>query len=171
MSETSSFWIVIKPEDDNLKVSYVDDRGVQGNIVFKILRFICDENKDSSIPSNSDLLKVSQAFVIAKVDQELRRNHTLFDPTIVPMPEMFIGVRKKQWSLPTSTDNSLPTLAHTFSRRTDDDAVVKLAQDWLTTCLRDHRNTCSHAPGYTPPRPLVYLTSEAPLSNLSCAKI
>lgn len=151
-SGTSSFWIVFKPEDDNLKVSFVDDRGAYGNVVdFKVLKFTCEENKDS-IPSDSDSLNVSQAFVTAKIDQELRRNHTPVDPTIVPMPETFIRVHKEQWGLPISTDSSLPTLAYPFSVRTDDDVVVKLAQDWLTTCVRDHTSTCSHAPAYTPPR-------------------
>jgi hypothetical protein len=85
-SGTGSFWIVFKPEDDNLKVSFVDDRGAYGNVVdFKVLKFTCEENKDS-IPSDSDSLNVSQAFVTAKIDQELHRNHTPVDPTIVPMP-------------------------------------------------------------------------------------
>lgn len=156
MSETSSFWIVFKPEDDDLKVSFVDDRGAHGNIVdFKVLKFTCEEYKDNkdSTPLHSNLLKVSQDFVTAKMDQELRRNHTPNDPSIVPMPEMFIGIERKHWSFPISSDNLLPTnVAIPFSERTDNAAVVKLAQDWLATCVRDHTSTCSHAPGYTPPR-------------------
>ena len=151
-SQTASFWIVFKPDSENLTVFFVDDGGAYGNVVdFKILTFAYQGNKNS-VFLDLDLLQVSQASMTAKIDDELRRNHAPIDPTVAPMPEMFIGIRKKQWDLPVSAKNSLPTLAYPLSQRTDDDVVIKLAQDWLTTCVRDHRSTCSHAPDYTPPR-------------------
>lgn len=173
------FWIVVKPEDEDLKVFFVDGRGALGNVVtFKVLKFMYEDNEGNPV-SDAGLLRVTQDIVTAKLDRELRRNHAPIEPTVMPMPEMLIGVQKKHWDLPIRTDTFLPTLARPVSQRTDDDGVIKLALDWLTNCIRDHQSTCNHAPDYLPPRlldlrgPLVKLAFREDIkdSNMSYAAL
>jgi hypothetical protein len=143
-----STWIVCQPAEETIKFYFVNERGVQANFIdFKVLRF--EHEEGSSVSPELNHLNVVESIIMAKMADKP------FDDTINDaIPEALLAIKYKNWSLDQTPNVALPQIAYPLSTRTDDDAVIKLAQAWLDDCVSQHTEKCGQNLGYKPPRVL-----------------